>query len=235
MDFNDVVLGRIQADPANECLKIVEDVIALAEQESPEGWTQHDYKSLTEVFALLLEVQEAGLIDFPTLTPTLQGVRGDDCIAMLDFLREARTHLSAIKMRSMFQTMRGRFRNGLSSAFSYQFSAGDLSRIQELINALREQIGKQGGLEDEHRDRLLRRLEKLQSELHKKMSDLDRFWGLIGDAGVVLGKLGSDAKPIVDRIREITDIVWQTQSRSEELPSGSSPPLLEKSKDDVSA
>ena len=62
--------------------------------------------------------------------------------------------------------------------------------------------------------------------MHKKVSDLDRFWGLIGDAGVVLGKLGNDAKPIVDRIKEVAEIVWQTQSRAEELPSGTKIPLL---------
>ena len=56
---------------------------------------------------------------------------------------------------------------------------------------------------------------------------MDRFWGLIGDAGVVVGKLGNDAKPIVDRIREIADIVWRTQSRAEELPSGTKLPQLE--------
>jgi len=59
------------------------------------------------------------------------------------------------------------------------------------------------------------------------VSDLDRFWGLVGDAGVVLGKLGNDAKPIVDRIREIAEIVWKTQSRTEELPSNSQNPMLE--------
>ena len=68
----------------------------------------------------------------------------------------------------------------------------------------------------------------------QKVSDLDRFWGLIGDAGVVLGKLGNDAKPFVDRIREIADIVWQTQSRAEELPSGTSLPSLENKPSDDS-
>lgn len=58
------------------------------------------------------------------------------------------------------------------------------------------------------------------------MSDLVRFWGLVGDAGVVLAKLGDDAKPIVDRIREIADIVWQTQGRAEELPSGATLPQI---------
>lgn len=59
------------------------------------------------------------------------------------------------------------------------------------------------------------------------MSDIDVFWGLVGDAGVAIGKFGKDAKPFVDRIREITDIVWRTQSRAEELPSGTPTPLLE--------
>jgi hypothetical protein len=30
------------------------------------------------------------------------------------------------------------------------------------------------------------------------MSNLDRLWGLIGEAGVALGKFGKDAKPLVD-------------------------------------
>lgn len=98
--------------------------------------------------------------------------------------------------------------------------------MQVLISQVRDLIVNDNGLEKDHKRRLLSRVEKLQSELHKKVSDLDRFWGLIGDAGVVLGKLGKDAKPIVDRIKEIADIVWQTQSRAEELPSGTRPPLL---------
>ena len=116
----------------------------------------------------------------------------------------------------------------LGSSFCYEFSQGDLDRVQELINALRNELMNCAGLEDEHRQRLMRRLEILQTELHKKISNLDRFWGLIGDAGVVLGKLGQDAKPLVGRIREITAIVWQTQARAEELPSGLPPPLLGK-------
>lgn len=57
--------------------------------------------------------------------------------------------------------------------------------------------------EDDHQARLLKQVESLQLELHKKMSNLDRFWGLVGDAGVIAGKFGKDAKPLVDRIREL--------------------------------
>ena len=77
-----------------------------------------------------------------------------------------------------------------------------------------------------HKERLLKKLEALQQELHKKVSSLDKLWGLIGEAGVALGKFGKDAKPFVDRIREIAQITWRTQARAEELPSGTTLPLL---------
>lgn len=103
--------------------------------------------------------------------------------------------------------------------FHYQFSDGDIKRIQVLINELREIIKDTESLDIDHRTRLLKRLEKLQSELHKTVSDLDRFWGLLIEGSIVLKKIGENAKPIVDRIQEIINIVWRVQARAEELPS----------------
>lgn len=107
----------------------------------------------------------------------------------------------------------------ISSVFAYELSEGDIKRIQQLINELRDCISKTKDIEEEHRRRILLRLEKLQSELHKRISDLDRFWGLIGDASVVFAQVGENAKPIVDRVREITEIIWNVQIRASGLPS----------------
>ena len=112
------------------------------------------------------------------------------------------------------------------NVFSYEFTEGDLKKVQTLINELRDEIAISELFTAEHKQRLLNKLEKMQSELHKKVSDLDRFWGLIGEAGIVIGKFGNDAKPIVDRIRELADIAWRTQASSEQLPSGSTIPFL---------
>ena len=114
----------------------------------------------------------------------------------------------------------------LNKGFFYEFTDGDLKRIQQLINELRDQVSSSAFFEDGHKARLLRRLEKLQSEIHKKVSDVDRLWGLIGDAGIAIGKFGENAKPFVDRIKELSQITWRTQSRAEELPSGAPNPLL---------
>jgi hypothetical protein len=60
------------------------------------------------------------------------------------------------------------------------------------------------------------------------MSNYDRFHGLIGDSGILLGKFGQDAKPFVDRVREILSIVWLSQARTEELPSNTPQHYLKK-------
>ena len=84
-----------------------------------------------------------------------------------------------------------------------EFSTCSHDRAQQLISELREIIKGSKSVGDEHKFRLLARLEKLQLELHKSTSDLDRFWGFIGVAGQTLGKFGEDTKPLVDRIREL--------------------------------
>jgi hypothetical protein len=133
---------------------------------------------------------------------------------------------------NVLENARTQYGSMLNLRFTYVFSDGDLNRIQTLINELRDLIKGSKEFEENHRERILKKLEKLQAELHKRMSNLDTFWGLIGDAGVVLGKFGEDAKPFVDRIREIAEIVWKTQARAEELPSGFSIPLLPETKRD---
>jgi hypothetical protein len=114
----------------------------------------------------------------------------------------------------------------LGAAFGYRLSHADIERVQELINELRDRIRAVEKLEEDHRRRLLGRLEDLQRELHRRLSNLDRFYGLVGEAGVLLGKFGRDAKPFVDRIREIIEIVWRAQANAEDLPASARPALL---------
>lgn len=134
--------------------------------------------------------------------------------------------LELVKNANIIESSKFKYQSKLNNIFCYKFTDGDLKRIQELINELRDQITGSELFAANHRERLLLRLEGLQKELHKRVSNLDKFWGLVGDAGVVIGKFGNDVKPIVDRIKEITQIVWRTQASSEELPSGSSMPML---------
>lgn len=190
-------------------------------------WSEPEYSILLEAYALIEEIIDSELLALDGPTFTISGELHSDCYAINQYLNELHRFCTIQSSKLKVESLRGHFKTALGSRFSYEFSQGDLERVQKLINEIRGLISNTRGLEKDHQRRLLARLEKLQAEMHKKVSDLDRFWGLIGDAGVVLGKLGKDAKPIVDRIKEVADIVWQTQSRAEELPSGTQPPLLD--------
>lgn len=210
-------------DPEKAALQAYAKTYSALEDEN---WGEKEYLLISETFIFIESMIEENLFQTPFPVPKLNGNKHENCGTMWDFLNNLENHLSANVENRRLADLKSKFKTDLGAGFFYEFSQGDLEKVQTLINALRGEISTCNDLEEEHKQRLLRRLEKLQSELHKKVSDLDRFWGLIGDAGVVLGKLGNDAKPLVDRIREIADIVWQTQARAEELPSGTEPPLL---------
>lgn len=233
MLYDDEFLDSLRDDPVLGTLELCGRAIKVVS--SHEDWTVEDFDVLVEAYALLTEVIDARMLPLDLEYPELYGTFSTPaCNALFSFIQKIKELCEAEQSKLRLDALRSRFRVNLGKGFSYEFSQGDLDRVQVLINHLREQISATHQLEREHQQRLLRRLERLQSELHKRVSDLDRFWGLIGDAGVVLGKVGNDAKPIVDRIREIADIVWQTQSRAEELPSGTKLPQLEHKSDGAS-
>jgi len=232
MIFTEEFLANLKTEPFEGTVQMIR--IARGNfLDDVEGWSDHDYQVLLETFALISEIVESKLLEINQPNFTISGNKEQDCGKINTYLSALEEYCVSESSKLKVESYRSHFKASLGAGFAYEFSQGDLERIQKLINETRELIAKSNGLEKDHQRRLLARLEKLQAEMHKKVSDLDRFWGLIGDAGVVLGKLGKDAKPIVDRIKEIADIVWQTQSRSEELPSGTQIPLLgDKSKTD---
>ena len=226
MVFSEDFLTILKNDPVNGTIELTEIAKNNLVKNSQE-WCSSDYEVLIEAYALISEIIDSELLLIPTPEIQITGNVSDDCGRIFDYLEALQKYCISESQKLKLQSLRSHFKASLGSGFCYEFSQGDLSKIQALINQIRDLISDTKGLEKEHQQRLLKRLESLQSEVHKRMSDLDRFWGLIGDAGVVLGKLGTDAEPIVNRIREIADIVWQTQTRAEELPSGTKIPMLE--------
>ncbi|NKI96691.1 hypothetical protein [Rhizobacter sp. SG703] len=227
MLYDDKFLEALRLEPALRLVEACQMAIDRLDLEGKSDWEDGDYDILAEAYTLIMAVVEARLLpEIGFRFSKLSEDRETQCREMLDVLRHIIQTLESAAAKAKIESLRTKFRASLGSAFAYEFSQGDLDRVQELLNELRDHVANADGLKDEHRQRLLRRLEHVQRELHKKVSDLDRLWGLVGDAGVVLNKLGRDAKPIVDRLREVVDIIWRTQVRAEELPSGATIPVL---------
>lgn len=129
-------------------------------------------------------------------------------------------------LKTAFADSMEKYTTAIPCAFGYELSDNDIARLQELIDELRTLTRDSAQLEEGHRRRLLERVEKLQRELNRKMSNLDVFWGLLGDAGVALGRFGKDVKPLTDRICEILKIICRIQAQAHQLPKGSDKGLL---------
>lgn len=79
--------------------------------------------------------------------------------------------------------------------------------IQTKINEIRDIILKSTVLEDEYKYRILNRVEKLQSELHRRIPDFTRFGKLFEESEIAFRKFGDEVKPIFDRAKEILQII----------------------------
>jgi len=227
MFFNEDFIASVEDNPVvgivEACNRVIDRLDQLSEGQ---GWADEQHELLWEAGAFIQLVMDANDFDTGLTLPEATGDINSNCSVLYEYITEIKATFEEQSIKLKVESYTSRYSTALKSSFAYEFSQGDLEKIQTLVSELRSQISGNKRLEDDHKRRLLKRLEHLQSELHKRVSDLDRFWGLVGDAGVVLGKLGDDAKPIVDRIREMAEIVWKTQVRSEELPSDSNNPML---------
>lgn len=181
------------------------------------GLNAKRYEEYITFFAILQVYVKAHSLDLPSTVNITSSAK--DMENVRDVFREVEVKLEIIAKKSHYEKELERMGVKIGSAFGYEFTEGDFTRIQTLINELREQLTNSTMFEEDHRRRILERLEKLQRELHQKMSSMDLFWGLLGDAGVALGKFGKDAKPFVDRVREITEIAWKATAYAHKLQS----------------
>ncbi len=194
------------------------------------GGNPINHQYCLEAFALMdVYISDNQLeYEMPTLPPTSQTEFDKQFLGFVQTISgKIRPYVIADEHERKLHNLRKGFSNNLNKVPVYEFTEGDLTRIQDLLNRLRVYLSESNEFALEHKRRLMLRLEKLQAELHKKQSDFDHYWGLFIDSGIALGKFGKEAKPFVEMMAEIKEIIWSTQSRAEELPSGSKPPMLD--------
>lgn len=99
----------------------------------------------------------------------------------------------------------------------YIFEEDNYKNIQQTLNQLRDDLISCDIFEDEHKQRLLSKLESLQKELHKKMSSLDKALGQLVTIASALGTAGEKAKPMFDRINETIKSVLRVQNKKDKI------------------
>jgi hypothetical protein len=202
------------------CLKFLEFNNVFTE---PKIKKEH-YEQYVQALGVLKAFSEAN--DFVFTYPEISG-DPEDINIIVKFFQTVRRHfqkgIANLELEESVDKFSKHFGN-----FCYVLSQGDVERIQSLISQLRETISNSGEFPEEYKKRLIKRLERLQSEVHKRMSNYDRFWGLMGDLGIARNKPGKDAKTVTEYMEGILTIVFRSQAIAEQLPSDSRLPIPEK-------
>jgi hypothetical protein len=211
-----------------DALKYFVDIYRTFDQPISSGNLIQRYEDYVDAYFVFKAFIKSSGVPFAFSFPELEPDKKENNINIVKSLYKYISKLiDKLEDEKIIPSAEYRFASKMGTVFSYNFTDGDIQKIQEYLNELRSLISSSTLFSDNHRERLLKRLESLQRELHKRMSNIDKFWGLIGEAGVVLGKFGEDAKPFFEIIMKIGKIVWNTQSYAEELPSGTPLPRLD--------
>lgn len=195
-----------------------------------------EYMSAYVFLELLVEAYSLD-IDIASLDGSVSHIQTIEKISVIfrAIDKDVRPRLLKQEQRSVYEEARAKYAPMFGKGISYEFSDSDFDKIQGLLNNLRELLTKSDDLEENHRSRLLKRLEELQSELHKKMSNFDKFWGFAVDSSFAFHKVWENSKPFIDDVKEIMQIVCHVQSKTENVQKSFPLNSLLKSADDGEA
>ena len=102
----------------------------------------------------------------------------------------------------------------------------DKEQIQEKINSLRDQINNTQTLTEEHRNRILTKLNELQAELDKPLGDFYAWLGKLMMLGKAIKQFAEDASPLFQLVGDIAAIVRGLSPENAELMAGMNLPGL---------
>lgn len=219
--FDEDFIKQLAADKLVAGSKICERFWELDEQLRSDTARVRSYEKYLEAFAFAEVFVDANSLELDVPRLDQEYAPETNLRAIRAFFGQWRTNVEkemAVRKRTTtYETAKQRYAQMFGKGVMYEFSDDDFSKVQNLLNRLRELLKKSTDFEEEHRVRLLKKLEALQVELHKKMSDFDKFWGFFIDSGIALRKFWENVEPFRDDVKEIMRIVCRTQAKAENV------------------
>jgi len=162
MIFDEEFLEYLKNNPLEGTIRLVR-IVRENLREDEREWHESDYLTFLEAYALVVEIVESQLLPIPSPSFVIRGNMNDDCMHINQYLNALEEYCTSEASKLKVGSLRTHFKAFLGSGFSYEFSQGDLERVQVLVNQVRDLISQSHGLEKDHQRRLLARLEKLQA------------------------------------------------------------------------
>ena len=203
--FNREFFDSLPEENDDAIVALADEYARLFNAGGSESGFDHDF---LEAYAILQAFFEARALEvtLPQVTPPT--VNRSELLNVLRVEKtEAKKRIYQRESTFHFESKTEEYRARFAKAPVYELSDKDHNRIHELIKELRELIQIAVLIPQQHKGRLQKRLEAMQKELHKRTSDIDRFWGFVAEAAIVSRKFGDDLKPINERVEELGQIV----------------------------
>jgi hypothetical protein len=166
-----------------------------------------DYVEALGILGAFATAREAKVSPFPEIGSQRHQNIANISAWFTQLRNSVRAELTSRHAKGLLESKTGEYMSFFAKAAIYEFSESDFKRVQDLINELRDLLRSSSLIGDDQKRRLLRRLEAMRSELHKKTNDIERFWGFLGEAAIAIRKFGEDLKPISERVLELGGIV----------------------------
>lgn len=186
------------------------------------------FSQLVDWTILAVDLSHAAGLDTPTL---------DDLETPQEFVNVAQAVIGSMvrygrkvrhsrNVRSSIENAQAVFAGMKGDSPKYTFSDDQLQEVQRTINQLRDQIIKLESIPDQHRRRLLGRLEALQREMHQEMASLDRYMGTLMDVAVWAKRIEAEASPLLDKVERLFYLALAAGAAAANLPQGELPLAL---------
>jgi hypothetical protein len=166
-----------------------------------------DYVEALGILKGFAMARDVTLAPFPEIVPQRHQNIASIAAYFSQLRNAARTELAGRHSRSYFDSKTEEYMALFAKVQVYEFSEPEFKRVHELANELRELIRNSSLITEVHKRRLMRRLEAMQGELHRKTNDIDRFWGFLGEAAITMRKFGEDLRPVSERVMELSRII----------------------------
>lgn len=124
------------------------------------------------------------------------------------------------KAKEKFEEINAKISSKFDNYIIYDLSEFQIKEIQNLINELRDKINDCEEFENSHRQRILYKLEKLQSEIHLKMTDFDKIYGFVVEMRFMYENY-KEAKPLFDLAVKIANVAIDAMAIANGLPAPS--------------
>lgn len=182
---------------------------------------QHAYLNALALFEVYSDTHPLNIkYELPTLGTDAE----NNSKAIIGFFEKLKANLNELIVKQKLAGFRKTYSNKFKQSKSYIFDSKERDEIKKIIHELRVLISDLDILTADYKTRLMNRVGSIHFDLDLKLSDLDRIWGLLGEAYIVNAKFGNAGQLIVERLYRIVNFAWQAQARAESVDPQSAHP-----------